>query len=120
MAFKTPDQLANNLYKNHAYDKERVLNFLENYGDHMTDDAYVEFAKSKGFEPKNYDEKGRGYYNEYIKNEDFLKHVSDSLAENGEWDDYQYAGIDADYERSFGSVDTPEKYKAYLQWKKEN
>lgn len=43
--------------------------------------------------------------------------------EDGDWFDYlfdnDYGEIDADYERSFGAVDTPEKYQAYLKWLKQ-
>lgn len=119
LRFKNPKALANQIENNYpTYDRSRVLNFLEHYGDHMTDDAYLDFAKSKGFEPKNYDENGRGYYNEYINNEDFLKQVHDIGALNGEWDDYEFAGIDADYERAFGPVTNDEQYQSYLKWLK--
>lgn len=34
-------------------------------------------------------------------------------------EDYEYGDIDEDYERSYGPVDTREKYQSYLKWKKE-
>lgn len=116
---KTPLELASKFAQNNAYNRSRVLNFLENFGDHVTDDVYVDFAKEKGFEPKNYDKEGRGYYNEYINNEDFLKHIHEQGVLNGDWDDYEYAGIDDDYERSYGPVRDDRGYQAYLDWKKQ-
>ena len=37
---------------------------------------------------------------------------------NDLFDDMEYENIDADYERSWGPVNTPEKYAAYLKWLK--
>lgn len=34
--------------------------------------------------------------------------------------DYQYDDVDDDYERSYGPVDNPQKYRAYLEWKENN
>ena len=119
--FKSPLDQAESLKQPNGYDRARVLNFLENFGDHVTDDSYLDFAKERGITPGTPDEK-RGYYNEYIKNEDFLKHVYDELDKYGEWEDedeVEYKDIDEDYERSYGPVDTQEKYNAYLKWKKE-
>ena len=45
--YKSPLQQAESLNKPNGYDRARVLNFLENYGDYMTDDAYLDFAKRK-------------------------------------------------------------------------
>lgn len=117
--FKTPLAQAEALNKVNDYDKERVLNFLQNYGDHVTDDAYLDFAKQKGIKVGTPNEK-RGYYDEYIQNEDFLKNVHDALASACEWDDYEYAGIDDDYERAFGPVTNKDQYHHYLEWKKNN
>lgn len=116
--YKSPLEQAESLKQPNPYDKARVLNFLENYGDHVTDDAYLDFAKARGITPGAPDQK-RGYYNEYITNEDFLKHVNDEKEKAGEWDDYEFAGIDDDYQRSYGPVTNSEQYDSYLKWKKE-
>lgn len=101
-----------------AYDRARVLNFLENYGDFLTDNAYLDFAKAKGITPGKPDS-NRGYYNEYIKNEDFLREVNDGMEKDNQWDDYEFAGIDDDYKRSYGPVTNGKQYDSYLKWKKE-
>ena len=115
--FKNPLAQAES-FKVNDYDRDRVLNFLENYGDQVTDDAYLDFAKEKGIQVGQPDEK-RGYFNEYIKNEDFLKRIHDDKAKYNEWDDYEFAGIDDDYTRSFGPVTKGDQYQSYLKWKKE-
>lgn len=41
--------------------------------------------------------------------------------EGGDWFEYlnEFSDVDDDYERSYGPVDTQEKYNAYLKWVKE-
>lgn len=48
MAYKDPQGLINNLTKIPAFDKERTVAFLKQYGDGFTNDDYVEWAKKKG------------------------------------------------------------------------
>lgn len=110
--YKTPDEL----FAPSPFNKIKVLKWLEKYGDHMTDDAYLDFAKSKGITPGQVGK--RGYYDEYTKNDDFLKSVYNSLDENDEWDEKPYGEIDADYERSYGPIYNDAQYNHYLNWLK--
>ena len=81
MTFKTPIAQANAMEQ--PFDKAKTLKWLENYGDFVTDDAYVDWAKKNNVTVGKPTEP-RGYYNEYIQNEDFLKHLWDQKNKYGE------------------------------------
>lgn len=118
------------------YNKAALVKYFENYGSGFTDDAYEEWAKKKGKElkktPLNKDFIGTDYHKQYYgADRDYT--YRDQYSNDDEWleeswpyyanDIYEeankYFDIDDDYERSWGPVDTPEKYQAYLKWKKE-
>ena len=133
---KTPLELANNFNKNSDFVKSRIVNFLQNYASSETDDSYEQWAAQQGkqlapkkpFDPEfaktdykkqYYGDAEGSYSDQYLNDEDFLKYADQSLAADGMWDDYEYAGIDGDYERSYGPVRNDEGYQAYLEWKKQ-
>ena len=51
---------------------------------------------------------------------DELEDTEDKLGKMGFEGDEDFGDIDDDYERSYGPVDTKEKYNAYLKWKEDN
>lgn len=135
--YKNPQEMANNLKQNNSFVKSRVLNFLQNFASSETDDSYEQWAAQQGkqLQPKKpfnpgfanssykkqyYGDAEGDYSDQYLNDEDFLRYVDEQLAADDYWDDYEYAGIDADYERSYGPVRNDEGYQAYLKWKKNN
>lgn len=48
-----------------------------------------------------------------------FKSSKDLAKDLEDYDDEEYDDIDEDYERSFGPVNTKEKRKQYIKWKKE-
>lgn len=96
--FKNPIAAGNSMIKP-EYNKEAIVAYLKNFGDSQTDDAYEEWAKSKGKqinrEPLNPNFIGTSYHkqfygpdrkytysNQYLSDEDWLKEIWNDVAED--------------------------------------
>ena len=123
-----------------AFNKDALVSFLKQYGSGFTDDEYEEWAKKKGKELKSrplnpeflktsfakqwYGDRTETYADQYLNDDEWLQEVWPDVAEDA-IDYYTVEGyepkdaIDGDYERSYGPVDTRQKYDAYLKWLKE-
>lgn len=134
--YKTPLAQAEAISEVPPYDKKALVKFLKNYGSGFEDDAYEQWANKKGRElkktPLNPAFIGTAYHKQwYGADRDYT--YKDQYSNDDEWleeswpyyADYiydqasDYFDIDGDYERSWGPVDTYEKYKQYLDSKKE-
>lgn len=136
MAEKTIEPIVESLSKAPAFDKEKTIAFLKNYGDGFTNDSYVDWAKEKGktlqppkplnpeFAKTSFAKQHYGdpvsYADQYLNDDDFLNWYWEGVYPDILEDYYSRQGIDDDYERSFGPVDSEEKYQAYLKWKENN
>jgi hypothetical protein len=63
------------------FNKEVLIDYLTQYGDFVTDDAYEEWALKKGKQlgPKKHDALGETRYGDYINDEDWLKETWNEL-----------------------------------------
>lgn len=131
---KTPLELANAFKNNSDFVKSRVVNFLQNYATSETDDAYEKWAAQQGkqlapkkafnpgfanssYKKQYYGDATGSYEDQYLNDEDFLKYLDSELAADDMWADYEYAGIDDDYLRSYGPIRNDKSYQAYLDCK---
>jgi len=136
--YKNPLDLANALNQKPEFNKEGTIEYLKQFASSETDDDYEKWAKGQGktlkpktpFDPgfaqssykkQYYGDAEGSYSDQYLADEDYLKKVYNDIYDD--IDDYyaeqHYKDIDADYERSFGPVDTRSKYAAYQKWLKE-
>lgn len=131
--FKSPLDAANAM-ETPPYDKGALVKYFENYGSGFTDDAYEEWAKKKGkplqgkplnpeflktdFAKQWYGDRTETYKDQYSNDDEWLEeswpYYADDIYETAN----EYFDIDGDYERSYGPVDSYEKYKQYLESKK--
>lgn len=116
------------------YNKEAAVKYWKNYGDGFTDDAYESWAKERGKQlkprtPLNpefaktqlarqswFDPEHDGTYkDQYLADDEWLEETwNDLFAEMLE------EVVDGDFTRSYGPIDSAEKYDAYLKWKENN
>lgn len=135
--FKSPLEQSQAMAKIPAFDKAATISFLKQYGDAMTDYGYEAWAKERGKQlaPKTptpgYDPQQSffaqhmnpdTYANQYLNDDEWLQeYFKENYNDIDEYiTDYGYDGIDDDYERSFGPVNSREKYDSYLKWKENN
>ena len=96
MAFKNPDQLVKGWSpaKPSEYDREATINYLKQFGDGFTDDAYEEWAKKKGktlaprtplnpdFAESSYAKQNYGnvgtYRDQYLNDDEWLENFWDT------------------------------------------
>lgn len=136
MAFKTPGPIIDKAVNIPPFDKEKTVAYLKNYGDGFTNDDYVDWAKKKGktllppkplnpefaktsFAKQHYGEP-ISYADQYLNDDEYLQGYWNDAFEDILEDYFNNLDIDGDYERSFGPVDSEEKYNAYLKWKENN
>ena len=133
--YKDPRELAQNLNNIPPYNKEATVKYWTQFGDGFTDDAYESWAKEKGKQlkprtPLNPEfaktqlarqtwqnpEKDGTYKDQYLADDEWLQESWNELFD----EILEYSGlIDEDYTRSYGPIDSADKYNHYLQWKKE-
>ncbi len=129
----TPKPIVDRLGKIPAFNKERTIAFLKQYGDGFTNDDYVDWAKKKGktlsapkplnpefakteFAKQHYGEPV-SYADQYLNDDEYLEGYWNDAYEDINEHYFSGLGIDDDYERSFGPVTNDEQYQSYLKWK---
>ena len=133
--FKNPGAQAEALVNVPPFNREVMVKHFQNYGDGFTDDAYEEWAKKKGkalkgkplnpeflktdFARQWYGDRTETFKDQYINDDEWLEESWPYYADEIYGDANVYFDIDGDYERSFGPVDSYDKYQSYLKWKEE-
>lgn len=138
--YKDPRELSQKIWSVPKYNKDAIVSYLKQYGTGETDDIYKEWALKKGrqlkptklnpeflktdFARQTYGDATETYADQYLNDDEWLQERWPEIAEDAldyynNIEDQEYEGVDADYERSYGPVDTRSKYAAYLEWLKE-
>lgn len=105
---KTPIELAN-----------RMLD-LDKRSLDITPQVESFFAKYPKNENESYEDYDGRVYSDYANEFGYLERGAlNDIYERALKKAYFGSDIDSDYERSWGPVDTDEKYQEYLEWKKE-
>lgn len=113
------NSMANQVFKSPLEQANDIID-LDNRSLDITSDVDSFFGKYPKNEGETFDEYDERVYSPFANQygsflqREALNNIYDAALKKA----YFGESIDADYERGAGPIDTPEKYQAYLKWKK--